>query len=178
MNQHELDLRWNKLVEAREKFLEEFNAMTDAQRSWQPTDGWSTNQVLDHILVAETGTLGYMKKKSSSGWDILEDTTEEIRGKSELFNTRLGTNERWKAPEILPQPSNESSFDELCRRWELLRTDMQQFFQEIQPAHYEKLVFKQPYAGMLNSLQALEFMTMHIRHHIHQIHRIKNEQGI
>ncbi|MFM9984580.1 MAG: DinB family protein [Flavobacteriales bacterium] len=178
MNQHELSTRWESLVSAKQDFIMLFADMTDTQCRWQPADGWSANQVLDHLLIAETGTLGYIKKKSSGGWENLENTTDEIRAIAKTFNERLGSNERWKAPDILPQPSNESDFKTLSNRWDELRTAMQDFFSQIQPDHYEKLVFRQPYAGMLNALQALDFMTLHIRHHIMQIERIQNEQGI
>lgn len=178
MNELELTTRWESLVSAKKDFIHLFTDMSDEQRSWQPEGGWSANQVLDHLLIAETGTLGYMKKKSSGGWDTLEDTTDEIRAISSTFNQRLGSEERWKAPDILPQPSNAHDFTSLQNRWETLRTEMHAFLSHIQPVHYEKLVFRQPYAGMLNSLQALEFMTLHIRHHIHQINRIKNAQGL
>ena len=166
------------MVEAKQDFTNLFADMTETQRSWQPQYGWSANQVLNHLLIAETGTLGYMIKKSSGGWDILDDTTDEIRAISKVFNERLGSDERWKAPDILPQPSNEMDFETLRTRWDELRAGIQAFFSQIQPEHFEKLVFREPYAGMLNSLQALEFMTLYIRHHINQIHRIKNEQGI
>ena len=178
MNQIDMTTRWENLVSAKQEFMHLFSDMTDAQRIWQPAGGWSANQVLDHLLIAESGTLGYMKKKSSGGWDSLEDTTEEIRAISKVFNERLGSDERWKAPDILPQPSNDIDFETLRNRWDGLRAEMLTFFTQIQPEHFEKLVFRQPYAGMLNSLQALEFMTLHIRHHKMQIERIKNEQGI
>jgi uncharacterized damage-inducible protein DinB len=178
MNPQEFTTRWESLVSAKMDIIQLFRDMTDAQCRWQPENGWSANQVLDHLLIAETGTLGYMKKKSSGGWESLEDTTDEIRAISKVFNDRLGSDERWKAPDILPQPSNDTNFETLLQRWNDLRVEMQTFFSQIQPANYEKLVFRQPYAGMLNSLQALEFMTLHIRHHKMQIQRIKNELGI
>jgi hypothetical protein len=44
--------------------------------------------------------------------------------------------------------------------------------QTIEPAHFNKLVFRQPAAGMLSVLHALEFMDAHLRHHLPQIQRI------
>lgn len=173
----ELETRWNDLVKAREEFLEAFKDLSDDQQRSQPQDAWSANQVLEHILIAETGTLGYMKKKSSSGCDILEKTGEEHIQKSKAVNTRLQLPDRYQAPSVLTDPTNNYSFDQLNAQWNLIREDMKNFIGNVDEKHYDKLVFRQPIAGMLNLLQAMEFMIYHIRHHIPQIQRIKEAKG-
>lgn len=166
-------LRWEALVNAKVTMLNELSTWSTENFQEKPVEGWSASQVMEHLLSAEMGTLGYIKKKSSSGWDSLAVTGEAEIKNSRAVNERLVSPERYQAPSILPQPVNELSLQQLKQNWQALRLDMEQFLETIDPIHYDKLVFKQPIAGMLNILQALEFMTHHLQHHIPQLHRIK-----
>ena len=135
---------------------------------------WSIAQVVEHLLASEGGTLGYMKKKSSGGWNTLEDAGDEHRVAGASIKARLESNERYKAPEVLPEPTNTIELEKLLSKWNMVREELRTFISNIQPEHLNKLVFRQPAAGMLTTLQALEFMDAHIRHHIPQLEKIKN----
>jgi hypothetical protein len=154
--------------------LEEAIASSNCDPHVGPAGEWSIAQVVEHILSSETGTLGYMKKKSSGGWDSLEDAGDEHRASSAAINARLESDERYKAPDVLPEPSNTLTLGELFEKWNALRTELVEFVSHIQPEHFHKLVFRQPAAGMLTVLHALEFMDAHLRHHLPQIERISN----
>lgn len=174
MNDQMLSL-WNDLQSAQESFIAQMLVMNGNVIAVAPSQGWSALQVLEHIIVAEKGTLGYMKKKSSGGWDTLENTSEEHRAASLAVNNRLRSDERYAAPSVLPEPLGIRSFEEFISEWKDLRHEMEIFVSQVDPVFYEKLVFKQPIAGMLNLKQALQFMTLHILHHIPQIQRLKIE---
>ena len=133
---------------------------------------WSLAQVVEHLLASETGTLGYMKKKSSGGWNALEDAGEDHHASSAAINARLESDERYKAPDVLPEPSNAIALNDLIEKWNALREELLDFVSHIQPEHFHKLVFRQPAAGMLTVLHALEFMDAHLRHHLPQVARI------
>jgi hypothetical protein len=167
----EIASRINQLS-ASKRLLEEAIAASNCDPHVGPAGEWSIAQVVEHILFSETGTLGYMKKKSSGGWDALEDAGDEHRASSEAINARLESNERYKAPDVLPEPSNEVALGDLFEKWNALRTELVEFVSHIQPEHFHKLVFRQPIAGMLSVLQALEFMDAHLRHHLPQVARI------
>ena len=146
----------------------------DAQQFHQaPAEGeWSVCQVFEHIVQSETGTLGYMVKKSSSGWDVLETEQAEHQQNGDALSQRLQSNEKYKAPAILPEPPNTTSLASLEHDWPLLRAQLKAFFEAVPPAHYDKLVFKQPYAGMISAPRAAAFLSNHIAHHIPQIESI------
>ena len=167
----EIASRINQLS-ASKRLLEEAIAASNCDPHVGPAGEWSIAQVVEHILFSETGTLGYMKKKSSGGWDALENAGDEHRASSAAINARLESNERYKAPDVLPEPSNAIALNELFQKWNTLRTELVEFVSHIQPEHFHKLVFRQPAAGMLSVLHALEFMDAHLRHHLPQIERI------
>ncbi len=167
----EIASRINQL-NASKQLLEEIIAASNCHPHVGPAGEWSIAQVVEHILSSETGTLGYMKKKSSGGWDALEDVGDDHRASSAAINARLESNERYKAPDVLPEPTNALALVELFEKWNALRTELVEFVSHIQPEHFHKLVFRQPAAGMLSVLHALEFMDAHLRHHLPQIERI------
>jgi hypothetical protein len=167
----EIASRINQL-NASKRLLEEAIAASNCDPHVGPAGEWSIAQVVEHILSSETGTLGYMKKKSSGGWDALEDVGDEHHASSAAINARLESDERYKAPDVLPEPTNAIALNELFEKWNALRTELVEFVSRIQPEHFHKLVFRQPAAGMLSVLHALEFMDAHLRHHLPQIERI------
>ncbi len=167
----EIQLRFEQLQNSKRHFEEVISAA--AHNPHAAAEGeWSIAQVVEHLLASEKGTLGYMKKKSSGGWDVLEDEAEQHRVNSAAINARLESNERYKAPDVLPEPTNTLALDALLNTWNELRNEMDAFLEGVEPRHLHKLVFRQPAAGMLTVLQALEFMDAHLRHHIPQLERI------
>jgi hypothetical protein len=172
-----IEQRWDELSASRELIMMDLSTWSKEQFAFQPADGWSASQVIEHIMSSETGTLGYMKKKSSGGWETLSTTSEQEKASSEALNKRLASNEKFKAPPVLPEPSNTFSYTELKSGWDKLRAEMHEFILTIEEQHFDKLVFRQPAAGMLNILQAMEFLNQHILHHIPQIERIKQSQN-
>jgi hypothetical protein len=168
----ELQSRWEQL-EASKREMESAIHLATRDAHFQPPGEWSMAQVIEHLLASEGGTLGYMKKKSSGGWELLEDATHEHHEKSRAINERLESNERYKAPDVLPEPGNAITMDELLNKWNELRDELYSFLNTINPEQFTKLVFRQPAAGMLTILHALEFMDAHIRHHLPQIARIQ-----
>ena len=168
----ELLARWEQL-QASKQALESAIAKGTCDARVQPADGWSIAQVVEHLIASEGGTLGYMKKKSSGGWDALEEANAEHHESSNAINARLESDERYKAPDVLPEPGNSTSLEDLLQKWNALRTELEAFLLTLDVTHFNKLVFRQPSAGMLTILHALEFMDAHLRHHLPQINRIQ-----
>ncbi len=174
-----LQVQFDELQLATEEFLSRIKGWADSKLVQKPDDeSWSANQVVEHLLTSEGGTLGYMKKKTSSGWDSLEVAGGENQEAGNALVSRLSGSSRMKAPSVLPEPTNQISFSEMTDKWKLLRTDLRSFLSEVQPEHFNKLVFRQPSVGMLDILSTLRFMTAHVRHHTSQLDRIKTSLGI
>jgi hypothetical protein len=161
-------------LNASKQLLEASIAAAPCDPHVPPAGEWSIAQVVEHLLASETGTLGYMKKKSSGGWDALEDASDTHHASSAAINARLESNERYKAPDVLPEPTNTIALGELFEKWNALRAELLDFVSHIPPEHFHKLVFRQPAAGMLTVLHALDFMDAHLRHHLPQIERINS----
>jgi hypothetical protein len=168
----EVEKYWNELEQSTREFITLMNEGAHLDAHEQVAGEWSKAQVLEHLLASEGGTLGYIEKKSSGGWDQLEETGSEQETNGAAIVNRLNSTERYKAPEVLPQPTNEIPMNELLERWKLLRERWKVLLSSIETSHNRKLVFRQPAAGMLNIIQTLAFMNAHLRHHFMQIERI------
>jgi hypothetical protein len=174
MNEDGLIERWNALTEARTAFLEELEKLGDSRVALAPSDGgWSALQVMEHIMSSETGTLGYLKKKTSSGWEGLDLAGPEHEQAGTELVRRLQSAERYKAPSVLPEPAGSASYTALLEAWDQLRDDMEQFVFSLDEEFFPRLVFRQPAAGPLHLFHTLEFLTAHIHHHLPQLQRIQ-----
>lgn len=168
----QLEDHFRKLTQAKEAMWQLIDSIAEEKLHTPEPHNWSAAQVIEHLLVSEGGTLGYMLKKSSGGWDALEDTDTAHHESSRAINERLRSDERYKAPDVLPAPPNTTSKHELLQQWNALRSKLEVFLNGIEPQHLHKLVFRQPAAGMLNVVHTLEFMEAHLHHHLPQMQRI------
>ena len=176
MEQSRLE-RWNELEAAKNAAISILSTSTEAQRIYKPSaESWSMIQVIQHILFSEGGTLGYMVKKTSSGWEVLDRVGEEQIANGSLLVNRLASGEKYKAPAVLPEPDGEESLESLEKRWNSLREQYAQFLNQLPIEFDDRLVFKQPAAGMLTLHYALDFLTEHIKHHLPQLETLKSSQ--
>lgn len=133
---------------------------------------WSIIQVFQHILYSESGTLGYVMKKSSGGWHTLEMEGELEKQNAHKLVTRLASNERYKAPDVLPDPPNDETIEQIQERWQVLRSKWRIFLDQVKEEDLNKLVFRQPAAGMITITATVDFLLNHLRHHEPQLERI------
>lgn len=161
------------LEAAKNRALDYLRGLTVSQIQQSPAGEWSMVQVIEHILFSETGTLGYMVKKTSSGFEELADVTDAERFAGNALVRRLKSDERYKAPAVLPDPEGNSNFEELETKWSALRVKLNEFVEAFPDTFLNKLVFKQPAAGMITLHDTLRFLTHHIEHHYAQLERLK-----
>lgn len=166
---------FHALEQAKNHALEYFQTLDENQMRKAPEGEWNMLQVIEHILFSETGTLGYMKKKTSGGFDALQSVSDAEIAAGNALVDRLKSAERYKAPAILPQPEGQVSLAQLKHTWDALRLEMSAFIHAFPEEHLDKLVFKQPAAGMLTLHDALRFLTQHIEHHYAQLERLKKQ---
>jgi len=86
---------------------------------------------------------------------------------------RLDSGERYKAPAILPDPTGGASLAELNYKWDQIREQLNTFVSNVPEEFYDRLVFKQPVAGMITLEGTLDFLNAHLRHHFIQLERLR-----
>ena len=164
---------WLQIEKEKAEFLGMLEHWTPEQLQFKPDGGWNAIQVMDHIITSEFGTLSYMKKKTQAKPEELTQAEDDSKENSDKLNNALISDRQWKAPDILPHPTDEDGFETKMLQWSKVRQSFFAFLDELAPDYYEKQIFKHPFAGRLNLEQTLGFVLNHIVHHKHQIHRIQ-----
>ena len=157
-------------------------AMTDLLSGWTEEElktvsygKWNALQVLEHVITSEVGTLGYLKKKTLAPAAELPKAGEDNQTKGESLVKALKSDEKWAAPEVLPDPKGERSLEKQLGFWSNHREQHFDFIQGLDAEYYNKQVFNHPLAGRIDLYHTMEFQADHIKHHMYQLERLKAE---
>lgn len=155
----------------RTEILQILHAINEDEFTAIPIDGgWSVSQVINHLIIAETGTLKYISKKSL-GANKLKESGVRNQLNSAALKLALKSKKRFKAPRILSTPENTSK-EKCLSDWDNCRELFYNFLANLDESVLNKELFKHPVTGYLNANQTIQFITDHADHHAKQINRI------
>lgn len=172
---HLIESQWSAFDTAKNDFLAHLATWSEEQLFFAPNGGWSALMVLEHIITSETGTLEYIRRKTQAPALEIESTGEREAASAQMLFSALRSQERWSAPDILPEPSGKFSLAQLNYGWNGNRTLWVNTLKAMDPEYLNKAVFKHPRAGRMNLDDTIEFLTLHIVHHRYQIDRIAEQ---
>lgn len=176
---HRLHLRFEQLERVTNQLLAQAEALGERVSTSPGPGQWSAAQVVQHLLVSETGISQYLDKKLAQ--------TEEL-GKSgwgAFFRSRLlrvllrVPFLRFAAPAKLKAltPDEVAPLAELRTEWESIRRRLERTLNEFPTPLLNRAIFKHPRSGMLTIYQTLDFMVDHVLHHQGQLNRITRALG-
>lgn len=163
---------FNDFEKVKGEFISLVSSFSPEQLTYKPTGGWNMLQVLEHVISSENGTLEYMKRKTRAPWAEIEMAADEENQKSTQLNIALKSDKRWKAPDVLPNPTGAQSLENMLVYWDNLRLYYFDFLETLDENYHNRLIFNHPFSGRLNLYQTIEFLSNHVLHHIHQLKRI------
>lgn len=70
------------------------------------------------------------------------------------------------------EPTGAVSLDDLIGRWEAARTGLRQALEQIPPEIQTASICRHPVAGPLDARETIEFLAVHLDHHLRQIRRV------
>ena len=163
------------LFQGRQDFVNELKSWSADKLTQQPAEGgWCALEVIDHIISSERGTLGYLVKKTSSGWDQIPERTPETDAAAVQLHAALESDGKWGVPVKFPPPAPDMTLETLAHTWMHSHNDIAHWIGATPDGIAEKLVFKHPIAGRITLEQTLGFLQRHITHHRFQLERIKS----
>lgn len=167
-NQIEMQQAFDRLNDATSAMLKRLERFTSVAFS---SDGahWNPSEVIQHLTISEKGILGYVKKKTGSGWLNLEEANEETILHGKILLERLASSEKYPAPEFIAKPERGISLNDAIAEWKRHRSELTDYFNGAPIESLNLLVFRQPAAGMLTLIQTVNFIASHIEHHFQQI---------
>jgi len=142
----------------------------------QPSPGqWSAAQVISHIVLAETRTVGYVTKKASDPSQLrAAGLKEKLMGKIVL--AAMSAPFGFRAPDVVATVPENADPDELRVNWAQVRADLATLLDSIPDSLLGTCLFKHPYGGPMTLEAALNFMIAHASRHAKQIERILNDR--
>jgi DinB superfamily len=131
---------------------------------------WSALQVLHHVVEAEAGTLGYVRKKMQAG-SALPRSGVASGIRRAAMQLALGLPLRFRAPAVAATVPAAVDPDVLCARWAEVRRGWQELLDAFPPDLEGRLVFRHPVAGRLSLADTLAVLQAHLDHHVPQLKR-------
>jgi len=163
---------FDALEKTRLALFSKLDKVDAAKMNVQPNaKSWSVVQVMDHLIIAETNSLRYMKKKLSVNAEMKK---ADYKTKIRLFilKAALILPLKYKAPKIVADAKNDKNYAESKAAWSEVRNDMNDFLEKFPEALLDSELFKHPLAGKFTVVQAINFMRTHLEHHLKQVDRI------
>ena len=155
--------------------LDEVSGLPIERLCQKASDGdWSTIQIINHLILSEQGTVAYMQKKLLQK-DQLQKAGWKSKWRILVLKIALVLPIKYKAPKVLPDPSNDSGIEDCCQRWDSVRIQLNELLNNLPEPVFKMELFKHPVAGRMNINQAISFMTAHLARHHQQIRRILSD---
>ena len=171
-----LHLRLIQLERATEQLLQAAEALGERAHQAPGPGQWSAAQVVQHLLVAETGISHYIDKKVHVAADMgIASYGHFLR--SRLLRLLLRApflRFRVPAPLAAATPAAVPPLLHLRAEWAAVRRRLERTLDEYPPALLNRAIFRHPRSGMLTLPQTLDFLLDHVLHHQKQVARIAN----
>jgi len=168
MNQP-LERAFARLETKREQLLDLAASRGESASNRRPRpDAWSAAQALEHVLLSESLSVGYLRKKMQAG-PALPKAGPASALKLLALRAFLASPLRARAPKVSAGVPDQSSLGDLRTRWDATRSDLRALLEGFPPELLGRLVFRHPFVGMLTLQQMLGFLQAHFDHHERQV---------
>ncbi len=164
--------KFEKLQTEKSNLLKLIDNKESAQLNVKHENGkWSLAQILFHVIKGEQYALiSFLDSLKPDA--KLKNVGVIAPVKSFFLETALKTNIKFKAPLRARKVPESVNVNELLKKWDEIRTGINDVCLNIPQDKFNKGVFKHPYIGMINLNQALDFLSIHLKHHIKQVEKI------
>lgn len=130
---------------------------------------WSILMVLEHVVIAEEMTLANIRCTGAAGSAGTEPKSPEaFHMVIKVFEKDIPV----EVPLPEPEPTGDVLLDDLIVRWEAARTGLRQALVKIPLETITAPICRHSVAGPMDARETLEFLAVHLDHHLRQIRRI------
>ncbi|MGY8946607.1 MAG: DinB family protein [Flavobacteriales bacterium] len=163
------DLEKNRLA-----LFDDLSSLTQAQLSYSKK-GWSIDEILYHIWLAEESSEKYIRTKTKFPETILKIKPSTYL-RMFLVKLLLPLGLKVKAPKTTQLFPKEIDLKELNNKWTESRQSFDSLIIELKEKKLNnKAVFRHPLIGRINIKLTLAFFEFHFRHHQKQINNLKRQ---
>ncbi|HBH23727.1 MAG TPA: hypothetical protein DDY13_09930 [Cytophagales bacterium] len=162
------------------KKLEDFGTTLSEEQlqSKAMQNGWSIKQVFHHLFLAEQ--MSYDSIMSFNFDKKLEKTSLGSVYRTTLLLLALKSPLKFKSPKQVNIDNQIDSIDfsMIMSEWRKKKAVFEHFLNQFPTNRLSFYIFRHPYAGKMNIVQAIKFFNLHISHHEIQIKRICHVNSI
>lgn len=164
---------FENFVHAQQDFRQELSRLTSNQAAFRPgAEQWSALQVIDHLIEVEK--IIYTAARQNLRTATSADKLNPLHYiKYSIAMLILSTSRKIKTPDGVPEPQARKNVDSYLADWSKMRDRWKEFISEIGPEKNKLQAFVHPIAGPMTIGMTISFMASHIRHHLHQIDRLR-----
>jgi uncharacterized damage-inducible protein DinB len=163
--------RFDRLDEALDQLLVELAAHSDSVLNTPPQPGaWSAVQTVHHLLLSESLSLAYLRKKLSFN-PVLPAAGLAEKAREWFLVLFYKTSIKRTAPTMIAGSNlpERASLAETQAEWRQTRKDLRSYLAKLPPTLFEKSAFKHPFVGRMSIAGMLHFHLLHFQHHRKQI---------
>jgi hypothetical protein len=168
-----IEKEFRQLETELEKIVREIESHDDDTLNTKPPNSWSVLQVFHHLILAEKGSLAYVKKKLSYN-PKLEKTNWKTGIRTYLLDVYVWSPIKFKAPKNISQENlpEKSTLQEVKTAYAPVRKEMKEFLENLPDDLLDKEIYKHPFAGRLSIKGMVQFFRGHQKRHSNQIRKI------
>ncbi len=174
-----LDRSLAALARERRAVLAALDAMTPAQRAFQPgPDAWSPGGIVEHLVRVERAMLAGMERELAAG-DGRKELGPPSQAKILATFAAMRLPARYKVPGAAAgfvSPMGEA-YEVLRAEWLALEERWVALDRTLPPALEAVALVRHPVAGPLKAADAAQFCALHAAHHRSQLDRTVRAAG-
>ena len=165
----DLKIRYDAFEAKRQSIFTLLYGLSADQTTFRIGPGrWSILMVLEHVVIAEEMVLADIQASRAGPAGTAPKSPEAFHMVIKVLEKDIPV--EVPLPEL--EPTGAVSLDDLIVRWEAARKGLRQALEQIPPGAIATPICRHPVAGPMGAREAIEFLAVHLDHHLRQIRRI------
>jgi len=165
---------FDEIETSRQQLFKDLENYTDDQLNFKPSaDEWSILEVMNHLMMAEGGSVLYVQKKLTNGLAALPEIDAEADDRFQQLVAYMQGDNAAPAPPMVTPTFERSTFAATREGWNKIRLDTATQLERFAEADLNKTTYKHLLVGRMTIGQMIGFFRLHFNRHLKQIERIK-----
>ncbi len=161
---------FERLERQRTELIDALRAADPAALVRQPAPGrWSALQNIEHLILAERGSLRYLLYKRQQGEAPAPLDASAPWRLGLLLISLWQPTLRFAAPAPVSQPPNDRPMAAVAADWAELRAELRQFLEQAPYDWHRAAAYRHPRAGRMTFVGMLRFFEAHVARHRRQL---------
>ena len=158
------------LTQKRSQLFQKLDELSDEILHFKAgPDKWSIVEVIEHLVIAEEDLLQQLSANiPASTLNPASKTPDRYRMVIKVMEEDIEVD----VPDKRAEPRGRLTLEELIGKWDDIRDRLSEYLDGIKAENKDDLVYRHPFGGPLNVIEALHFIEVHFDNHMRHIDRV------